>query len=116
VKSEGFAFSAEAFLSLFLLFSAAFFFQPSVKGPDFERLYALQKSDDVLKVWLLENSFNPDSMLSDLQLAFPEDCVIVELRGIALNSCPKTSRFVSSIIYPLDSSLNEFSVRLTVYY
>lgn len=116
VSEKAFVFSADSFLALFLVFSTAFLYTPHFQGPDLARLHALQKSNDLLKVWLLERSFNPDAMLYDVKSVFPQNCAVVELRGKALNSCPASERFVSSSVQVLDDSLASFSLRVTVHY
>ena len=114
----GFAISLEAFFSVFAFFivlSTVSGFQAQSQA-DLRELYLLQKANDVLKVWSLKHELSRQELLSDLSFAFPQNCVVLKMNGIALNECKANFSFVSSKARIFDSLLQLQEIELIVYY
>ncbi len=114
---KGFYLSTEAILSLALL-SALLIAQPPLQAPadaGLEELHVLQRENDLLKVWLMEASFDEKEMRHDFMFAFPGNSGKIAVDGVETVVGEEGKEGIASSLLFFDSEMQEHRIRLTVF-
>ncbi|MFH1752384.1 MAG: hypothetical protein ABH821_05615 [archaeon] len=112
MQLKGIVFSLESLITLTILLLIVLQSMPS--NSNLEDLIVLQKSNDLLKVWCKEKSFDLENMKKDFKLIFPENQGVIELSRQKLNVNSEKSFFNLKRI-TVESYCSE-RLKLTVHY
>jgi hypothetical protein len=118
VNEKAIVLTVEAMLSL-LLFAVIATLPLQSQETSLAELLILQKENDLLKVWLLQESLPSEAeMLKDFETVFPQSSGTIEVDGkkieVARKQADSASKIVSTAIF-FDSALQRHEIRLTVY-
>ncbi|MCX6798668.1 MAG: hypothetical protein NTW59_01055 [Candidatus Diapherotrites archaeon] len=115
MRSNGLYFTADALLSLLLL-SALLALPAQQQEADWSQLLALQKENDLLKIWAAEGMpFNEVEIISDAQFVFPGSGMKITLDGKEIPLGAETGSAIASEIIFFDSGMQKHTIQLAVY-
>ncbi|MFH1663681.1 MAG: hypothetical protein ABH986_02645 [archaeon] len=115
VKEKGFSFTFEAALSMIILVIIISIPVQSEPGK-LEKIYVLQKENDLIKVWVKEKEFNENEMKKDFREMFLSEKGEITVEGKKIGIDGKTGNTIikSSGFYYRNGKLDEISVKVFV--
>lgn len=113
---KGFSFSFDAAISLLLLVSFIYVVLGvfSFSEENLNRLYVLQKENDLLKVWSYTRQTNSQEMIADFERVFPGKQKILTINNREILE-GKGQNAVSSKAILLNKDLEAMQIKLVVF-
>jgi len=115
VKQKGFSFTFEALLSLVVLV-IILSVPVGNKENNLEKIYSLQKENDLIKIWIKTGNFGEKEITEDFRKMFPfqKGEIMIENRKIKISGKKGETVLKSSGFYYKNNKLNEISVKVFV--
>lgn len=115
--NKGFFLSLEAAVSLLALASIIVAAMPQAEEEEsLKEIIILQKENDLLKAWAKKASFEENEMLSDFQLAFPEQSGKIILNGGEIQIGEKKQNAIASRMVFFQKNMEKTEITLIVFY
>ncbi len=110
--AKGFAFTLEALLSLGII-AMILVIPLNEKEKAYEKIYVLQKENDLIKVWINSGDFSEKTIKEDFRKMFPSAYgeISVEGKTISVKGTKGKNIIKSTGFYYKNSRLNEISVK-----
>lgn len=115
IKEKGFNFTLEALISLMILI--AVLSVPVEKNPvDLEKIYCIQKENDLIKIWIKTKKFDEKEMQEDFKKMFPfqKGEITLKEKKIEVNGKNGANELKTSGFYFENGKLKEISVKVFV--
>lgn len=116
MQVKGFYLSLEAIISLLLLSALIVMQTPEQEtNTGLKELVILQKENDLLRVWLIQGSFNEKEMVEDFQFVFPNanGKITVDGKEIVIGKQEKNTVASSTLFF--DNIMAMHSIKLSVF-
>ena len=115
IKEKGFSFTLEALISLMIL-TAVLSIPAEKNESNLEKIYCLQKENDLIKVWVKTKNFDEIEMKEDFRKMFPfqKGEIIVNEKKNGINGEKGLNELKTAGFYFENGKLKEISVKVFV--
>lgn len=114
-KEKGFSFTLEALISLIVLISVI---SVPIEGKEntMEKIYTIQKENDLIKVWIKTENFNEKEIKEDFKKMFPfqKGEIFIEGKKIEVDGVKAENALKNSGFYYSEGKLKEISVKVFI--
>jgi len=115
IKEKGFNFTLEALISLMILI-AVISVPIEKNSADLEKIYVLQKENDLIKVWIKTKKFDEKEMKEDFKkmFLFQKGEIIVKEKKIEINGEKGLNELKTNGFYFEKEQVKEISVKVFI--
>ncbi len=112
---KGFSFTIEAITSLVILI-AIISIPVNIQENDSEKIYCIQKQNDLIKAWIKTNNFEETEIKKDFKKMFPfqKGEIIIHGKKIEVPGKQEKNEYKSTGFYYKEGKLQEISVKVFV--